>query len=426
MYICHGLLPFVERIKNNYSTIINFMSIGVVQATNFLIPLILYPYLYRIVGIEKFGAITYALNIMIYCTAVIDYGYNNIGSQRVALMRDSSKDLLQVVVNIYLTKLIIYCLCLFFLLIYVSYDTKLREHFSLYVLASLYLLGNAVLPIWLFQGLESIKSFTFINILSKVGSIIVIVLFTRHEQDYVYVLAILGTANIVSSLIALIRQFKESRMIFYVYSLGSFIFEIKTGWYFFVSSLSSVILNNSTIFMIGIYLTDVQVGQYSIAEKIAFAIWQIVSVFSQATYPILCRLSVKSIKHVTNFIRTVYYPFSIFIFFGCLGVCIFAKYIVLIATGTTNETVVSVLQVLCFTPFIVCLNVPAYQLSLIYGKQKESSMILNVVVIISLISYTSFVELYGVVGAAYIVITSQFVVTLFLNLVGAKIVTSSQ
>ena len=58
------------------------------QIGNFLLPLIAFPYLVRVLGPEKYGLITFALAFVQYFALLIDYGFNYTATREIAVNRD--------------------------------------------------------------------------------------------------------------------------------------------------------------------------------------------------------------------------------------------------------------------------------------------------------------------------------------------------
>ena len=53
----------------------NILSLGIVKLLQYLIPLIAYPYIIYIVGLEKFGLVTVALSFCVFFGSIIQYGF---------------------------------------------------------------------------------------------------------------------------------------------------------------------------------------------------------------------------------------------------------------------------------------------------------------------------------------------------------------
>ena len=66
----------------------NFFSLSIIQGTNFLIPLLVMPYVISRIGVSWFGVISVAQVVMVYLSTVSDYGFNLTATRDIALIKD--------------------------------------------------------------------------------------------------------------------------------------------------------------------------------------------------------------------------------------------------------------------------------------------------------------------------------------------------
>ena len=62
----------------------NTLSLGVVQAVNYVFPLITVPYVSRIIGPEGYGIFNYSTVFVGYFTLLIAYGFDLTGTRKIA------------------------------------------------------------------------------------------------------------------------------------------------------------------------------------------------------------------------------------------------------------------------------------------------------------------------------------------------------
>ena len=61
------------------------------QAVNYIAPLVLVPYLTRILGVEKYGVLGLAITVSQYLILLTDFGFNFTASRKIAQFKDKSK-----------------------------------------------------------------------------------------------------------------------------------------------------------------------------------------------------------------------------------------------------------------------------------------------------------------------------------------------
>lgn len=398
---------------HNNQLIINFASLGAVQLTNFVLPLLVYPYLYKVTGSKNFGSIIYALNIFLYLSTIIDYGYSTSAPKDLSVIKDN-ESLSKKISIIIQTKAILLLSCIIFLVAVINLSNISSSDKSLYLYGLIALAGNSLLPTWLFQGMEDMKHLTWINLFAKLLSIVLILLNIKHQEDYAFSLAWIGSANFLSSFVGIVYAYRRFNLKVIWANFDEILEELKRGWYYFLSCFSSVLYSNSTVIILGFYVSNTSLGNYGIAEKIAFSLWQIITVFSQVTFPVMCRLNLESYKNLNHFIRKYHYLFTSIIAILCLIIFLFADSLIRLATGTESLEAINILKILTIFPFIVMLNVPASQLITINEKQKYIAYALNFFGIFGLISCYVFTQEYGTTGAACTAVITQFFLTLSL------------
>ena len=163
----------------------NIFSMVSLKGLEYLLALAILPYLVRVLGVEKYGAIVFMQSIIQYFVIIIDYGFNIITPRRIAITNNllehgkifSSVIVCKIILGTFLTSL--------FLIIYLF--TSLLNFVDIKLFIALYLnvIGNIIFPIWFFQGIQKMEYITVINILSRFITVIAIFLFVRTPDDYI-------------------------------------------------------------------------------------------------------------------------------------------------------------------------------------------------------------------------------------------------
>ena len=61
----------------------NFLSLVLLQGANYILPLLILPYLVRVLGAEKFGLVMFAQSFAIFLTVFVDFGFNISGTREI-------------------------------------------------------------------------------------------------------------------------------------------------------------------------------------------------------------------------------------------------------------------------------------------------------------------------------------------------------
>ena len=195
--------------------------------------------------------------------------------------------------------------------------------------------------------------------------------------------------------------------------------ELKNGWHIMTSTLavSSYIYIN--VIVLRLFYSDTVVGYYSVAEKIISATRQILAVYFQAIYPQVCRLVLAGRREMFAFFRNYYLPFLGMVLAGSCILFLFPRPIISIFLTEHQDLSASYLRIMSFAPFIICLNIPAYQLLIALDEKRALFAVFISGTIINLIMNLCIVRTYGPVGSSFIILATECLVTA--GLIGAMI-----
>jgi PST family polysaccharide transporter len=192
--------------------------------------------------------------------------------------------------------------------------------------------------------------------------------------------------------------------------------ELREGWQITLSNLSINTYQYINILVLRLFTNDLIVGYYSIAERVFFAIRQILGIFSQAIYPHICQLTRDGKQQVAAFFKGFYLPFLVSLALGCGVVFLFSPFLISVLMGSRKaELPVLLLRILAFVPVIVCLNIPAYQVLLAFNRKSSYLRILGGATILNLAANLVLCHSWGPVGTTLSIIITETFVTIGLN-----------
>lgn len=406
----------MQIFKNNLAK--NFVSLGTLQIVNFLIPLLLTPYLIRILGINNFGLISLAQAVISYFIIITDYGFNLTATRKIAINRNEKSIISEVFNQVISTKLILTAFGLIILFIGLWAIDVSSNNMALYLMTYSMVVGQAILPLWFFQGMEDMKYITFFSIFTKTISVVLILLFVNNQESFILVNLFHGIGTICAGLYSFYLIKNKFNVEFrFSWKIKD---QLKEGWYIFTSNLTVNICTNSNIIILGLFASKEIVGYYSIAEKVINTTRQILVVYFQVIYPHVCNLATNSKELLLGFFKRAFVPFAILILLLSISIFFLASYIVYFFTGETNNDIALIIRVLSMVPLIVALNIPAHQLLLAYNQKKLYSAIFIIGAIANLGINSILSYYYKALGTAFAVVITEFIITYCMYLVVYK------
>lgn len=405
---------FSQILSGKETVFKNFFALSILQGTNFLIPLIIMPYLINTVGVDGYGIVGFVHAIMIYFISLTDYGFNVSATRDVSVNRENHDYISSIFNKVFVTKMLLLLLSLILIVLFINTIPQFEEVAKVIYMGFFVVLGQAILPVWFFQGIEKMKYITYLNLASKIIFTALIFIFIKEKGDEYLVLLFFGLGNLVSGIFGLFLASKWVEINFFKVGLHEVWQELKSGWTIFISNFAIVSYMNSNVFILGLFATPLIVGYYSVAEKIVMAVRQILTVFHQAIYPHICKLANEGKAQVIVFYKQILIPFSIMVLVLSIGVFIFSEPIIEIFSED-SKSISELLKVLIFSPFIVVLNIPAYQYLMASNFEKSATKILVSGSLINIILNYVLVRYFGAMGTAYSVVLTEIYITIGLH-----------
>ncbi len=112
----------------------NFLSLSVLQVANYLLPLITFPYLVRVIGVEYFGLLSFANATIAYFNMITDYGFVLTATREIAVHRDDRNKVIEIFSSVMIIKFILMCICFVLLCILVFSFDKFSGEIIVYLL----------------------------------------------------------------------------------------------------------------------------------------------------------------------------------------------------------------------------------------------------------------------------------------------------
>jgi PST family polysaccharide transporter len=391
----------------------NFLSLGILQVANFIIPLIVAPYVIRIIGIENYGSVNVAMAVMVFFNVVVDYGFNLLATRDISLNRHDNKMLSIISSRVLICKFILLLVSAVFFSGMVLSIKSFRDQWVLFALSFTIVVGQSVLPVWFYQGIEEMKYITYFSLLSRLLTIVLIFTLIQQESDYIYINFITGLSVFLSSIFGLYRAYQKKGLKFILPAFSELKEDLQSGFLIFVSNVAYNIYSFSNIIILNFLIKDkTLIGSYSIAEKIIIIIKQILAIYTQVIYPHLCGQLNNGFIALKKSFYNSYIPFLALICIGVIVLLFAAPWAIYFFIGRFDENAIFLLRIMSFVPLIVTLNIPFYQTLLIYNFKKTYTTILVLGAFLSLSINIVFTFYFEATGTALSLLITEALIAL--------------
>jgi polysaccharide transporter, PST family len=393
----------------------NFMALGILQGTNFLLPVLVMPFVIKRIGADGYGVVAVAQVVMLIFCTVTDYGFNLTATRALALQRDAVEKNARLFFTVLAAKMVI-CTVLFgVLLVLITWIPFFKPHFQLYLFGFTWVIGQSLLVSWFFQGMEKMKYITVFTLLSRLLFVVLVFAFIRQKSDNRFFILFMGVGSMVAGILSIFQAIRIWKLPVARPKWNEVVHELKEGWPVMLSNISINTFLSINVFILRLFTNDLVAGYYSVAEKIFLAIRQIPVMFSQVIYPPLCQMVQKGSATTRHFFRSVYMPFLLLVLMVSVLLFVFSSYVISLFLGHESANAVVLLRLFCLGPVIVCLHIPASQLLMAFNQKKNYLRVLVGGTIINVICNLLLVQVWGPVGTAISVLLTELFITVGFN-----------
>ena len=394
----------------SHSVKFNAVMNTLLTASNMLISVITLPYVTRVLSVEGYGDVTFAQSLSTWLSALCLVGIPTYGIRECARVRDDPqalaktvKELLSIVTVFTMATLSVFAACIYLV-------PRLR---SLSCLMWIFLISTLLLSYgveWFFQATEQYEYITIRSVIFKIISLIAILVFVRHKDDWLIygaIIALVACANNLFNIARLLRtlSFKNlgrSNLRKHDKSLISFAaLSIATAIY---QSFDSVLLGLLSP-------NNIQVAFYQLASKLRNICWQVVNAIVSVLIPRLSYYAKNNPAQYTSLLQRGF-GITLNLSLGIANYLLAFAYplIVLLSSEKYAAAVISV-QIIGFVNFFSCLSTFIGLCVLTpLDLERKLAMANMAGVPISLVANFALDGTWGAPGAAVAVLIAEFVI----------------
>ena len=401
----------------------NFIYNAILTMSGYIFPLMVYPYVSRVLGVANIGACNFVDSIVEYFTILSMMGMNTIGIREIAKCKNDQQKLDNVFSQLFSLNTLTTITAIIILIIATNIVPKFAPYKDLLYIGVGKLFFNYMLINWFFQGLENFKYIAARTIFVKILFVISVFLFVKTETDvklYYFLVALTWAGN------GIINFIYAKKYVSFNFTLkinkaiiGSFFI---LGVYWFMNSMYTTL----NVAFLGFATNDIEVGYYTTANKLLTVI---MTMFTALTSVMVPRVSValKSndnseakalIRKAINALMLFAIPLIFFVF-------PFSQELIYLMSGKGYEGATTPLQIMTPLFFLVGYDqIIVLQTLLPMGKDKDILRNSILAASVGIISNIFLTLNFGKNGSAIVLIlaelsvllSSQFCVTKYLGL----------
>lgn len=386
--------------------LVNVITLYGVQGCTYLLPLITFPYLARVLHPEGWGAVLFAQAIGAFVAIAVEYGFDFSATRETARYEGDKKRLQELIAGVLGAKVVLAAIGVAGALVARPYTLRVAPSPALFWASTLWGVGQGVNMLWYFQGLQRMRWAGALDIGGKVIATIGIFALVRTPEDGWKVMAAQALGCGISHAITVGIAYRE---VGFCWPRPQLVWEaLRLGWPMFLFRASQSLSTSANGLILGFFGSPMAVGLYAGADKLR-------QVASQALWPITQALFPHQSQQVQsdpeNSVKTVYKSLALLGAMSLLfGLVLFAgaPLLVRLALGAAFAPAVPVLRVLgLLVPFLTVASVVVFQWMLPLGLDKQFNYVVLVTGVVNVAVGILLASHYGATGMAFSVLIAQ-------------------
>ena len=273
-----------KKLKTKEKKVVeNAIYLTILQWFNYLIPLLILPYLVRTIGTKMFGLVMFAQTVATIFTLITDFGFSITGTRALSILKKNRSMKGELFFGVMSIKFALIILLLFFLFALTSTSDKFSQNKLIYYYSFGVTIGMTIFPSWFFHGIQNMKVITIVNAVSRTLFAGLVFMFITKPEDFLLVPLFNSASYIITGLFGLFYALKFLKIkvpsIVFIFNL------VKESFKLFLSNLSTSLYSSFNILIIGLLTNDTLTGVYASFEKIILALKNIYTPIYQAVFP---------------------------------------------------------------------------------------------------------------------------------------------
>ena len=403
-----------EKLIANKKHINSSLFLFSINVFNFIFPLLLSPIIISRCGVEGFGIVTMFQSIMLFTSSITDYAFN-INGTREATIRQKEKGFInQLFFAVTYSKTFLLVIALLIVIAIYLIIPIAKENTWLYFSSITILIGRAYNPLWILRAIHKMKFIFYFYVFFKLLSILVIYFFLNKISDLYLVNLVIGFSDLLTCVFATLTLYFNLNWRYFSPSIDLIKNEIYSG----IAVFTQIISINANAYLnpmiLGFFVDPYTLGIYCIVEKIILVIKFCASFVLQSVFPKACELSIQNRISYKKFLKN--FMLFLIISMTIAGILLTLKP-ELIVSYFIKSNIIACSKFLVFNawiPLIVALNMIPFLNFMVYNKQKETTIVFVISVIINVILNTFLTKFYGIYGTTVSVYVSETFITVSL------------
>ena len=256
---------------------------SIMSAMTILVPVIVYPYVCRVIKPEGVGSVSFAQNIIVYFTMLAQMGIPTYGIRACARVRDDKTELSRTVHELMFINIITCAISYALFAIALAAVPQMREDKTLFIIMALPVLLGTIGADWFYSGIEQYPFMAAVSVTCNLLMVAGVFIFVKKPADYI----LYGLMYVIGTSGAKLIYFLFLPKYIIIRPLGGYNIKRHLGavGIFFMMAVATTIYTSMDSVMLGFMKGTVENGYYDAAVKIKMVLVSVITTLGTVILP---------------------------------------------------------------------------------------------------------------------------------------------
>lgn len=327
------------KTSHRSNLINNTMMLMIFSVVKIIFPLILLPYLTRVLSIEAYGTVSFIKSYMIYGQLFIDFGFILSSVKAIVEAKFDKESIGRITGETVVAKMILSFIFLIFTFAISFFIPVINESLVFTYLSLLVIILSSFLLDFLFRGLEKMHVLVIAFVILKIFSTTLTFVFVKNDSH----ILLIPLFEILSSFLAVVfvgYTIKKYGIIIKFTHLKNSVLRISESFTYFLSNLATTAFGALNTLVVGIFLLKSDIAIWAVSMQVISAVLAIYGPITNGIYPEMIR------SKKISLIKKTLYIFMPLIFIGSIVMFYLSEMAILIIAGSKYIEAASIINIL--------------------------------------------------------------------------------
>ena len=281
----------------------NVVYLTLLQIGTYMVPLMILPYLARVLGPTGFGQIGFSTAFTMYFVLLVEWGFNLSSTQEISIHRSDKLRRSSIFWETIASRFFLTFLAAVILTVLMGAVPRLADMATLLWLGMLQVLATTLSTSFYYQGIERMAAMASINLGIRLVSVPLILLLVSKSDDVVLAFAIQTVFFLLASLVNFSLLLRSGELCWVLPSVAGTKCALGMGMPLFLSTAGTSLYNNTNAVILGFVATEAAVAYFVAGFTLVKAVVGLSGPFAQAVFPRVSHILAEDPGSAGGFIR---------------------------------------------------------------------------------------------------------------------------